>query len=518
MSHFAVMDLTRPKRPTPRPGRRGADRQARWGWLGLVLVALVVPWLLSAAGCGQGQADEYTPDGRLVVTYWEKWSGFEGDAMQAVVDEFNASQDEYFVRRIATSEIDKKMMLATSGGNPPDVCGLWSWAVVPLAEKNALTPLDGYMAQAGVVREDFIPVFWDMCSHRGYLWAMPTTPASLALHYNVKLLREAHAAAPEYFAEYGLSATTPPPDIERFERLVDILTIVEISRGGEKVQVRYPFLTDAEKRAKNFSIVQLGHTPYDPGWYRPILWMWFGGSVWDGDRTITATDPGIVAALEWVASYPERFGADNLERFVSSLGEFGSAQNPFMAQRVAMQLQGVWMYNFIDQYAPHLEWDVVAFPSEDPSATPETSLAQCDVLVIPNGAAHPEAAAEFIAFVASQQGQELLNMGQRKFSARVEVSPEFVRDHPNPHIETFIRLATSPHAQPEPPMGIWRQYDEELRVACDTLYRAEDDVRRTALDVLEEVQPRLQWKLDREVRRWDRVGEARLDEWEAYMR
>ena len=53
---------------------------------------------LAGTGCAQ-QAEEYTPDGRLILQYWEKWTGFEGEAMQSVVDAFNASQDELFVQR-----------------------------------------------------------------------------------------------------------------------------------------------------------------------------------------------------------------------------------------------------------------------------------------------------------------------------------------------------------------------------------------------------------------------------------
>ena len=34
---------------------------------------------------------------RIVIRYWEKWTGFEADAMRVVVNDFNASQDRIFV-------------------------------------------------------------------------------------------------------------------------------------------------------------------------------------------------------------------------------------------------------------------------------------------------------------------------------------------------------------------------------------------------------------------------------------
>ena len=61
---------------------------------------------------------------RVTITYWEKWTGFEADAMRSVVDDFNASQDRIFVEMSAVSQIDRRLVLATAGGVPPDVAGI----------------------------------------------------------------------------------------------------------------------------------------------------------------------------------------------------------------------------------------------------------------------------------------------------------------------------------------------------------------------------------------------------------
>lgn len=492
--------------------RRAVLRRAGLAGTGLALGAAAP---LITAGCVQ-QQDRYTPDGRLILSYWEKWTGFEGDAAQALVDAYNASQDEVFVQRSTISDMQNKLMLATAGGNPPDIAGTWSWVVVPYAEKNALTPLDGYMRDLGVVKDDFVPVFWDMCKHRDFLWAMPSTPASLALHYNRALLRAAYDADPGYFDRHGLDPHAPPRDIAGFEMLNDMLTIVEIQRDGQTQSVRYAHLTDEERRNpdERFAIQAMGHNPYEPDWYVATFWLFFGGRVWDGRGSVTPDDPGLVAWLKWIESYPKRFGPSNLQRFASGLGEFGGAQNPFMSGQVAMQLQGVWMYNFINTFAPHLEWGVQAFPALDPDALDAPTLVESDVFVIPHGARHPEQAARFIAFASGMQGQETLNLGQRKFTARKTHSDSFLRDHPNPHIETFIDLSRSPNARPTPAMGIWKQYDEELRQACSSVYK----LTKTPEAALRTACTRAQWKLDRERQRWDRVGQARLEEWREDVR
>src|SRR4051812_39363698 len=69
-------------------------------------------------------------DGRLHIRYWEKWTGFEEDAMRSVVEAFNRKQSRIQVEYLAVSEVNRKMLLATAGGNPPDVAGIWDFDVV----------------------------------------------------------------------------------------------------------------------------------------------------------------------------------------------------------------------------------------------------------------------------------------------------------------------------------------------------------------------------------------------------
>jgi len=103
-------------------------------------------------------------DGRVHIDYWEKWTGFEADAMRAVVDAFNRSQNRVFVHMLTISQVDQKMLLATAGGNPPDVAGLWAYNVNVFADKNALLPLDSFIREAGIQPSDYIPCYWELAS------------------------------------------------------------------------------------------------------------------------------------------------------------------------------------------------------------------------------------------------------------------------------------------------------------------------------------------------------------------
>ncbi|HEV2471883.1 MAG TPA: hypothetical protein VGS41_04415, partial [Chthonomonadales bacterium] len=85
------------------------------------------------------------PTGRVVhVTYWEKWTGFESDAMRNVVNAFNASQNRVHVDFLTISGIENKTLLAAAGGDPPDIAGLYGPNVAQYADDHAIIPLDDY--------------------------------------------------------------------------------------------------------------------------------------------------------------------------------------------------------------------------------------------------------------------------------------------------------------------------------------------------------------------------------------
>jgi len=461
----------------------------------LVFVAAFV----CGTGCVRAPSDR-TEDGRILVEYWEKWTGFEGDAMQAVVDDFNRSQDRIFVRKLTVSNIDHKMMLATAGGNPPDLAGLWSHNIPVYAEKGALTPLNRLLEEAGITRDDYIPVFWDLCQLRGFMWALPSTPASVALHWNKKMFRDA-----------GLDPERPPRTIEELDRMGEQITLVEVKRNGKKERIRFTELTDEERASHSFDIITLGYTPSEPGWWNAVWGYWFGGRLWDEDRKITANSPENIEAFTWFQGYTKKYGLNNLRKFGAAFGNFASPQNPFLAGQVAMVMQGVWMYNFIDKYAPELEWAVAPFPSRDPEKWPNVTMVECDVLVIPRGSRHEREAFEFIKYVNTQPAMEKLNLGQRKFSALATTSDDFIRSHPNRYIETFLALARSPNAIPVPRISVYNEYVDEMSVAADRIF----NLLATPEVALGDVQARMQWKFDRVLRRWDLIKDDRLKEWSA---
>lgn len=437
------------------------------------LTLLVLPLLL-LAGCDR---DEHAANGKVVIKYWEKWTGFEADAMRHVVDDFNASQDRIFVDFSSVSQIDRKIMLSTAGGVPPDVAGVWSAQIPTYSENNALMPLDKIAADAGIKKEDYIDVIWELCSNRGHLWALPSTPSSTALVWNKKLFREA-----------GLDPEKPPQSIAELEQFNDKITRY---RPDGRLQTA-------------------GFLPEVPGWWNSMWGYWFGGKLWDGKSTITANSPENIAAYQWIESYPKRFGADNLLAMRDGFGNFASPQDPFLSGRVAMVMQGVWLYKYIKTYAPaDFEWGVAPFPSADPGKLKNVTIVETDVLVIPAGAKHPKEAFEFLKYVNSQKPMEKLCTGQWKFSPLRNCSPEFLSNHPNPRIKDYIDLAKSPNAMTDLRMSTAVQYTSDMRNAVGKIWAG----KQSAVDALGEVEEHQQQTFDKRQVRWTRLADKLLAEW-----
>jgi multiple sugar transport system substrate-binding protein len=275
--------------------------------------------------------------------------------------------------------------------------------------------------------------------------------------------------------EAGLDPGRPPRTIEEMDAFAKRIT----------------------RRDRNGRIARGGFIPSEPGWWN---WGWgcvFGGRLWDGKGRITANSPDNVRAFEWIRSYSRKYGATDLQTFRSGFGNFSSPQNAFLSSQVAMELQGVWMYNFINMYSPELDWAAAPFPypADRPELRDQTFVDE-DVLVIPRGSKHPREAFEFMAYVQSQEGMELLCMGQRKHSPLVKVSHRFWKTHPNPYVRLFARLAHSRAAIAPPKLPIWPEYGAELNNAYDQIAL----LKKTPREALDAVQARMQPKLDQYLR------------------
>lgn len=417
--------------------------------------------------------------------------------MDQVVELFNQRERERRTRdsnyrpieveRVTISHIEQKLLVAIAGKNPPDVAGSFSRLIPAHADRGALTDLTPRLAAAGIERSDYIERYFDLGVHRGKVWALPATVVSNALHWNKRLFRDA-----------GLDPEEPPRTIEELDRFAERLTVWEVTEPGGKRSVVRGYAPSVPENRKR--LLQVGFLHSNPNWWYYTWGSFFGGELVRGE-TVTTDDPQNLRAYQWIAAQTRKLGVAAKQRFQSGLAKTGSPQNPFLSGQIAMQLQGVWMHNYIERYAPGLQWGAAPFPHpEDRPDLANGTLIEADPLVIPRDSKHPDEAFEFIRFVNQPEIMEILCLGQRKFSPFKRASQDFWGQHPHPQIRLFRDLALSPNAFFAPRVSNWNEYLREIHSAVDAI----DNQSSNVPEALARVRRRIQTSLDRERRSIDR--------------
>jgi multiple sugar transport system substrate-binding protein len=450
------------------------------------LIALAVA-LLAFGPRGQHEP----PAGFVHISYWDKWSGQAAWAMQGAVDDFNntvGKEKKIVVEYVSMPEVNRKTLISTAGGVPPEIAGLWDMQVAQFAALGALEPLDQLAAEHGLDHSKYKDHILEMCSYRGGLYAMPNAPASVALVYN-KLIFLKNG---EKLRAAGLDPLKPPATIDELDRFNEVLTVRD-DRGR---------------------IVTAGYVPID-SWYVNMLNCWFDSELWDptSARFLLTSDKN-VRAFEWLQGYAKRWGPGSVTEFRQAFGSYSSTQNPFLARKVAMVQQGSWHATNAFRFAPEMnqvlvpasvelflprvvrpynyEWAAAAFPSINPDVH-DAAHVEADVFAIPRGAKHKREAFEFLAYLQRQDVMEKFCTAGTAPSPLKNVSDGFIRNHPNPYIGVWEMLQTSPHAQTVPEIPIFAEFNSELQVMVQRIYLLQADAK----NALAQTQRRMEEKYAR---------------------
>lgn len=413
--------------------------------------------------------------GRVVLDYWEKWTGHEGAAMQKVVDAFNASQSRLFVRYLVTGTIHQKALIAISGGNPPDIIGMYAFNVPSYADANAVLPLDELAPKFGLTLDAYASGMKQVMTHRGRWWGTINTGGTMALYYNKSLFREV-----------GLDPDIPPRTIAEFDAAHNRLI----------------------KKKTDGTLERVGFLHKEPGWWS---WIWgyhFGSALYDPatDRAL-ADAPQTIAAYQWMQSYTKSLGVENVERFQSGFGPYGTPESAFLTGKVGMVNQGPWLANEINARKPDLDYGVCPLPADAAVYKPDAPIAliDTDVLMIPRGVRDPEASMEFIAFTQRPESVELLATAHCKGSPMAKVSEEFLSKHPNRGVRLHTALASSAGAFIAPTTAVWPEFKDVFDSSMDAMWKQIEPADQR----LHWVQNTAQSMIDRysaiQIRRGDRV-------------
>lgn len=330
----------------------------RYGKALMRLAALCVV-LLTLATLTSGAATA-----RTKILYWTGWGGSELEDLKRIIEEgFNKQQDAIEVETVTIFGAYEKLLAAIAGGQAPDlVSAVWEYQLPSLAARKALRPLDDFVQTSTVVKaEDYWPRLWQSLQYQGKIYGLPITTNAKFLAFNVDMAVAA-----------GLDPGRPPRTTAELDLWARKLTRMD-SQGNIEV---------------------LGFRPED-------LTLWgriFGGSLYDeANQRVTAADPAIVRALEWMASYNEFLDPLKVDTFNSGLGNYWSPNNPFFAGKKAIDVYGEWIVWFGEKYNPDLRYSLFGFPSPEGQVY---TVFGGSMFAIPRNAKHPKEAWTFLEWLS----------------------------------------------------------------------------------------------------------------------
>jgi len=428
------------------------------------LAAFAVALLALASQRDRGSMPKAPTDRREVV-FWHFWGGQDRPVVESIVDRFNRSQDEHFVRAIAMpgQNLDLKLFLAVTGGDPPDVINQDDPIIADWAHRGAITPIDELAAPRELRQlEDwlFTPAR-ELGSYRGRLYGLCNGLDIRALFYDRQTL-----------ARHGFDG--PPESIDELDYMATVMTPPHKARPRS----RFAYLPDPRR-----------------------LWAWgivFGGRFYDPQtRQITADAPEIVAALRWMASYSQRYGREEVTAFRTGEQGLTGASSPLLEGRFALLMDGQWRVREIAAAGRTAQFGVAPLP-RPAGGRERAGWVNGNFFLVPRKSDNPQGAWQFMKFWSGlgheqEAAEACVAGGWIPASQQVVDQPAFQQYLERyPLFAKFVELAGSPHQVPTPSIPVAGYFYQAVNdAAAAAMYRGADPRME-----LEKVTRQVQQQLD----------------------
>jgi multiple sugar transport system substrate-binding protein len=297
------------------------------------------------------------------LTFWNYWDGNNGEAIQALVDEFNSANSDIQVENIfyGWGELLPRLQTAAAGGDGPDIAAAdMAWMPL-LANSGRVAALDGMIEAAGVDLDDFYPALLSVNRYNDQLFGLPVSTNNLELFINNDL-----------FAAAGLDAAAPPTT---WAELADMAATC--ANPDEGIVGMELYTQPGEGLTWQFQV---------------YLWQ-AGGAFLNEDNTAPAfnTEAGLQALNYWISL---------IESDASDLVQWGL----FEQGRACMRMDGSWMVSILGDQAP-FEFSTAIMPIPEGGA-PATNMGGEHLVIFSDGdMARQEAAFQFVSWLTSTDVQ-----------------------------------------------------------------------------------------------------------------
>ena len=146
----------------------------------------------SSSSGSAASGDDSTPKEPVTVTFWNNWSGPDGELLRSLVDEYNKTNTEGITIAMDIMEymtLNEKMATAIASDTNPNMhLGMASGQY---AMDKVYLPIDDIWEKTQIKKEDFVPEIIESCYYDGKLYGIPFQVSSMFLYWNKDLFRKA---------------------------------------------------------------------------------------------------------------------------------------------------------------------------------------------------------------------------------------------------------------------------------------------------------------------------------------
>jgi multiple sugar transport system substrate-binding protein len=278
------------------------------------------------------------------------------------IPEFEKQNPDIDVEFHNYTKYDDKLVTLAAGGKAPDVMRQGADHLPKFLSKGMNLPLNDYIDESGIDKDDFVKTVWDIASKDGNVYGLPQDEALLTLYYD-----------PAAFKEAGLKE----PDHD--------YTLDQMLKDAEKLTIKNG------KKVKRYGLVQAWNNFTFSNYV-----MAFGGSVWSEDKqTSTIDSKQAIKALEYWKKLMVDF---NLTPYQSEMGQIGPDVY-FQSGKAAMFIEGSWISPSVTKAAPDFKFKATSFPKGERKVVTARSV----LWAVNKESKHPDAAFKLAEFLSSKE-------------------------------------------------------------------------------------------------------------------
>jgi multiple sugar transport system substrate-binding protein len=401
---------------------------------------IVAGTALALTACTPGTSDKpiaspgVTAEGN--ITFWHFFTDREADAIQGVIDDFEATHPKIKVT-VQSGQDDDKLTQAIAAGTGPDVGLSYSTDIVgKFCSSGAWQDLSQYISRDKVNLNDIPPTVRSYTEYKGKRCTMPFLNDAYGIYYNKDM-----------FAAAGLSG--PPKTLDELTAAAKRLTTFNPD-GSLKVVGFDPLFGYYENSAAHFA---------------PMT-----GAKWltDDGKSAIGGDPAWQTLLTWQKSLVDWYGLAKLTKFNASLGDEFTEENAFQQGKVAINLDGEWRIAFLADQAKNLNYGVAPIPvAADKQDRYGSGYITGNVVGISRGSKNPEAAWEFIKYLTTNTDAVVkLANGIKNVPTTTTAlnSPKLVTD---PNFQLFLQISANPNTSTTPPSAAGTTYQDDMQAFLD---------------------------------------------------